>query len=235
MNWVLIVCIVILFTLVILQIFWIRFKLAHIESTTQNKELQIKKQVNYDNDVTNRLQVYGLKVDCTIINTLNNANTKNGQRVLELVSPKKFSLPHVCNGDMKMVDIDVYQVGVLVVYLNQGAEDLYQDIISNKIRYMIINSKFFFVMNDVAKTLQNAVYDMNIPDVSNVISDRYMFLLYPVNSATPQDKTCSLHLTTFFGKLDSIQNNNALIDMKTLVGYSGEKQYPLHALGYKVA
>lgn len=232
----LVIVTVLVFILVILQILWIRSKIYNLNFNSQKKELQLRRQVVDDVERSNRLQVYGVKIDCVAVDVLNSTSLRFGTDLLKFATPKSFMVPHVCSDAVKYMNIPMKQVGFLVAMKNKGTDDLVEDIIAQKIRYVIINNNYFLIHYDPTNSYSEMIKlikKMDITGVSNTIDSRYVFFLYALSANATDD--CIVKVTTFFGQgINPSTTTGTLLNLKQLIGFSSEKELPVHILGYKI-
>lgn len=235
---------IILIILVCLQVIWIRSKIYSIQFNFQGKEKQMRDQLVEDIERQNRLQVYGVKMDCRATGALNESNMRFGNELLPFIVPKSFLVPYICSGKVESLQVAINKAGFLVTLKNTGADDLANDIISQKIRYVILADTFFLIHYDTTNNynrLVEKIKHMNIPLVSSKIETRNIFFLYAIDSQLnilPNNYTdCSINIATFLGKgfMLSESRSSSLIDLKHIIGFSdSQDELPIHILGYKI-
>jgi len=228
----------------VLQVLWIRNKLTSIQKASYNHELDTRRLVSQDVDIQNRLQVYGLVLNCKATSVL---NTILFESIKPFAIPKIVNIPHVCGSVMKSLNVNVQKVGFLAVKTNEGADQLAQDIVSQKTRYIVINGQLLLIDYDSSKsrdTMIQTIIDANIRGTSDKISQLQVFFVYALgsiqNKLVDVDKSlssCKPDIKSFMGtpSYASSQEDTQSIDVQAMLGYHNDAiEMPLHTLGYRV-
>lgn len=228
----------------ILQILWIRHRITTLENDGYDKELSIRRDVVKTSSVSNRLQVYGLVVDCLATEMMNNKNLRIYNQISHFGTPRTFSVPHVCSTGVKSINLDIYKMGFLVVKQNEGSDNLCNDIVSGKIQYVIINNKLLMIAFDNGEKergLKEAILDMQIPQLEN-IGNNIIFYLYDMDSkhnnvtdtSIAPDRSCVVDIKSFYGISTRIGDQSTILNVKSLVGFQSQTYLPLHVLAYRI-
>lgn len=217
-SWVtllLVLALVVAFTGCVLQILWLRKKLADYSDTQMAANLA--KQAVQLSAPTSNVQVYSLVVNVQLTRGLNHASNPDFIAMQNVYAPMTFSLPQTCGGVFSTASISCNKIAFLVLEPNQGAASLTIDLLQGGIFYLMIK-----------QVLYVASY---IPDFSlEAFRSSKVVCLYTIQSAKniPSVTGCNVGLVPFFGTV----SDDATTDIKTLLALdSGSVSLPLHALG----
>lgn len=232
-----------LMVMCLLQILWIRGKLKQMSTASLQNAMAAKTHAVTVLDLENKLTMYSLVIDCKATSALNISSKNVYDSISHLIQGKVANIPNVCEGTYKTIKTTLNKAGFLVVYNNDGANRLADDVMAGNVQYLIINNKMFLVDVDTTKRadeLIKIVQEKNIPDVSSTIADRSIFYVYAVASAhnTPQDGASSCHpaVRTFMGQNETATMNDSTKNLnisEALALPSYASQMPCHAMGYK--
>ena len=231
------ICILIVI-LIILQIVWIRSRLESIQNQGREKELTMKTEISQRMDVKNRLQIYSLIVDAYSTSILNNPTFRYFKELKPFFAPKIMSLPYVCGNGVWSKQTMMNKAGILITDMNHGALALQEDILQDSVKYIIINSQMFLVDMPRKDDLKEKIISFDLENISSVIYDRCIFILYPVKSSyntmvDVDDGKCSVEINTFLGSVNSMDFDKS--DMGTVIGFGkSTSMMPTHVLGYKL-
>jgi hypothetical protein len=237
-------CSLLVIVLGILQVLWIRGRIRSLEDDSYQKEAMIRHDVNENAFVTNRLQVYGLVVDGDATSLLNNTTLKVFYDIAPYAVPRKFNLTHVCSDGVKSLNVDVKKVGFLVCLSNDGAENLRNDVISQRVQYIVIQNQQFLIgyeQDQSNKDVLDYLKGTGLDPLSN-IEDRVIFYVYGTRSIynTFSDEnrsasdSCAINIKSFYGVTYLTDDATQAINMKEVLGIGSEKELPVHVLGYKI-
>jgi hypothetical protein len=224
------------------QVFWIRNKIKSLVNDSYKTKVNIRSEVTQNATLTNRLQVYGLIVDCKATTALNNTNTNVFDQVYSFVAPRSFSMSHVCNSGVKSFNVNANKVGFLVVKENEGADSLRDDVMNQRVQYVMVQNQRFLIKyeQDIGyKEFLVAVEKLNIPQLVS-IENRIVFFLYATSSShntfvSPQaDTTCRIDVKSFYGITPTTDDQSKAINVQTVVGYTTEAEVPIHILAYRI-
>jgi hypothetical protein len=246
-NWViylLVGCSLLVIVLGVLQVLWIRGRIRSLENDSYRKEAAIRQDVNETAFVTNRLQVYGLVVDGEATGLLNNTSLKIFEDIAQYAVPRKFNLTHVCSNGVRSLNVNVKKVGFLVCKLNDGADNLRNDVLNQRVQYIVLQNQQFLIgyeQDESDKDLLNYLKDTGIDSLSG-IEEKIIFYVYGIRSSynTFSDdnrappSSCTIHMKSFYGVTHLTDDATQAIDFKSILGLGSEKELPVHVLGYKI-
>lgn len=222
--------------LVVFQIFIIRSEQESQRQDIVRKADEARTEITQTLDDQSTLQVYALIVDTPQTRDLN-PGLKYFTTVLPMLIPRQLSVPHICNGTLQSVQLDAYQVGLLVTHKNNGSQRLIQDVLAGRVQYLYIQRKPFFVFpveDDVVRTLSS----FTDTPAFNEIGNRNVFALYAINSpsniANTPASSCQMAITSPFtnGPIATMEGRNG-INLVNELGLS-QTQEVMHAVGYKL-
>lgn len=219
---------------IIIQIFMVRSEIEKQASDVYRKAGEARDNVLQAVSESATLQVYPLIIDTVTTRHLN-PSLKYFETVLPMLVPRQFNIPHVCNGKINSLQVDGYQVGLLVAHSNQGSHQLTSDVLVGRVQYVYLQRKPFLVApveDDVIQKLKT------FTDTSafQMLDQRHVFALYAINSpqniVTTPSTSCTLAVTSPFTQGPPLamsgRNGIELLQELSLV----RDQEPLHALGY---
>lgn len=244
LSYLLVGCTITIIILGILQVVWIRQRIRSLENDGYKKEAQIRSEVTDNAFVANRLQVYGLVVDCEATTVLNNTSLAVFETILPHSTPRTFNITHVCKDGVKSFNVDVNKVGFLVVKLNDGAENLRSDVLSQRVQYVVLENQQFLISYEQGPAQTELYASLKTFGLEQLyhIEDRAIFFLYAMRSTYNKlkdlppgpDNACSIDMKSFYGVTHLIDDSSKAIDLKTIIGYNSYKEVPLHVLGFKI-
>lgn len=207
----------------VLQILWIRKKLADYSQSQMAANLA-KQAVELSVHSSNA-QVYSLVVNAQLTRQLNNASNPDFINLQSIYAPMSFSLPQTCNGDFSTALISCNKIAFLVIEKNQSAANLTTDLMEGNIFYLMIKEVLYLAAYTPAAAAAAAA--------TPAFQNNTIICLYTIKSAKniPTVTGCNVGLIPFFGQTstDSTPNIVSLLDID-----SGTITFPLHALGILV-
>lgn len=210
----------------VIQIIWIRNKISNFSESKLSSELT-QKSIIAAAVSSNRsnLVIYNVIVDLELTSSLNTKYNPEHIELVEIVAPKSFSVPHVCNNEVKSATLSCIDVGFLVIQSTQSSSLMIADITKQLLMYLMINEKYYLVDIDYFAVKQ-------IQEKYSKYKGYYIVAFYTIknidNIVLNTTETCHIDLLPFIGTLSS----NNIIDNLMISSLSSQKTKQLHMMGY---
>lgn len=236
--------IVIFFLLAIsLQVIYLHFKIRTTQDMVLNKSYKANSAATNVAHDENRLKIYSCLIKLKIITRIFQDADDLKPLIQPALSRIKSYIPLSCDREVKNVQVTYNKIGVLVLYKNEGSSDIYDNISTQKIHYLIINKRVYGVeINEEMKNILLKFYK-NDNEIMNELKNNIILFLLPLKNfdlkpnAIKEDEYCRYDLSPFIGDCPTRTNNEIFIDLQNEVVYNldmlGVNQLPIQIIGYR--
>jgi hypothetical protein len=223
---ILVAVILLVISLVIFQIIWIRIKLGSIETSYVERSMSSTKTTGS----RGFMGLYSVVIDTLGTLRVNDTNRLYYNDVRGLVSDTEctFIIPSVCGSVVLQQPIKINKLGFLVCKSNAGSIALMSDIKKQQTMYIVANGFMMIIgVNDnVSDKVRTVLNPSSAVDV---------FIIYAIPLKTDDEK-CTVQFTPFTGSStlsDSSNTNN--IDMELVLGITSSQKYmPMQLIAYNL-
>lgn len=228
-QWIIIltICLAVVFVLAtIIQIIWIRSKIANYSESKLSSEMT-QKAIIAASVSSNRsnLVIYNVVLDVELTQSLNTEYNLEYIELVESVTPKSFSVPHICNNVVKSVTLSCVDVGFLVIQSTPSSSVLINDITKQLLMYLMINELYYLVDIDIFSIKQ-------LQEKYPKYKGYYIIAFYTIqnseNVVLNTADTCAIDLLPFIGTLSSTN----IFENLSISTNSSQKTKQLHMMGY---
>lgn len=217
---------ILVFLAILMQLIYIRIKLAHFEKDRSRDLTIIKSEPNF-------VSVYGVKINREITSIMNNVGNKHFNNFQEFKKDYEIMLPYVCKNSTINVNTKLKRCGMLCLEPNDAAIRMADDCINNKLQYVVVGNTVFKIVYDEASNVNMKKYAYE-NFIDNNIQTSFIFILYSIFDHVKDDIVnpkgeCSFNIASFLGEIKSTGFNNT-IDLMSLIG----DMYTVHIIGYRL-
>lgn len=221
----------ILIIIIFIQIIHLRSQINSTKTSIHKKSDIASKEAYYIAENNNDLRIYPLIINLNLCNKIYNEEDKISEFIKERINKISIYLLYICNLDVKSINVNINNLGVLVSENNNGSSSLKTDILGNKINTLIINNIVNKIIYDsqLEKGIQNYLnnYDVDI------------FILFSSKDCEIKDKTlldtksCVHDIIPFMGKTKKSASSQYLTDLNFhLFDYINENKKAIYTIGY---
>ena len=233
-----------LFTIIIIQVVFIRMKLSKIKTDLVIKQIDAQKDAITSATSESKLRVYAITVELDLTSKLGIAMPESfRESLVSRMTERPMSLPFVCDYGVKSFDVRITKVAFLVIATGAGGEALARDIANNEINYVMVQQEVYKAVYDPSikdDVIVPYYQGQNMLDTADAYNDSIVITLLSlanneplVGSAELEHNVCNFIMQPFMGKIVLKGGQGNVIDtVSQIIGAPG-KSLPLHVVGYR--
>jgi hypothetical protein len=218
----------IVITLLVLQVAWVSLRLKDLDNQLL-KTYTNTYVASRQNNSTGKLAIYSLIIDVKSTIRCNDPARPTYDLLRGLFENKEFMLPTSCNNSIVVNKlIKPKKKGVLIVRVTPSSSTLLEDVIENKLMYIIINNQLLMISVD--DEITQVVENLDI-----ITKKVHVFVLYSIPVNNP-NVSCNVNITPFMGTVSLHDNKDGEnMDMAKVLNISNTSmESAIQLTGYKV-
>lgn len=217
----------------IVQVILLRTRMRQMYQEMATSEDRVKTGVLGALDSSNKLQVYALKVDNRMTMALSATNIVPFKTIESFVVPYGKYMTLTCTNRVESKTINYNAAGILVLEASGQADVLANDLVNNRVQYLIINDALFDARYDM-KVESNIKQTLmkQFPQIFQKVASCKLLVLYsPEHEASAS--LCTFNLKLFSGQSTPPRVSGNTIDVASMIGISsGVDTTIVYAMAY---
>lgn len=209
-----------------------------------SNELDAQKDVIVAATSESKLRIYAITVALDLTEKLGLAIPEAiRDPMVNLVTSQPMSLPYVCDGGVRSIDVKITKVAFIVIASNPGGEALVRDIANNEVNYIMIQQEVYKVVytpslkdDYVVPYFQN----QNMLETANAFNDNIIIAMLSLANNEPlvpdtdiEHNVCNFAMQPFMGDIVLKGGNGRVIDTTSQIIRAAGKSLPIHVIAYR--
>jgi hypothetical protein len=194
----------------------------------------------------NKFRIFPVIIDMNMTNIIYNKSQQLKDDLKQIMRNETFILPFSCDHRVLNLKVEFDKIGILVLDIATRSDVFYEEILNNRIEYVIIKGKMYGirVKEQVTSHVANFLVNNGKQEEANALkSIKRCIILLPLKNVTkiPSEieseyinESCTFKLIPFLGTVETYAGSSYLMNINVDVFPNVlEKNIPIHVIAYR--